>query len=223
MFPSLAAFAANASPVLTYVESREIPTNTTSPYNFTSVSLGAAASDRRVVVVVTGWRDGSTSSVPTSITIAGVSATIHASAAGVSGVTPSLVIASALVPAGTTGNIVVAYPNRQLGCILHVYTLTGYASATPVETDAAQANSATSISVDTNVEDGQVGLVASCQYHNGGTSNATWTNATQEAALVGSDANGTQSVARLASGNLTRTASWSVASRDLCIAAAVWA
>lgn len=97
---SSAASAAAAS--LSYITTVSDTANNTT-YTFSTTSIGAADSTRRVVVIAHWHRNTGADKTISSATIGGVSATIHVQATDIIGVG----IISALVPTGTTADIVV--------------------------------------------------------------------------------------------------------------------
>jgi hypothetical protein len=94
---------------------------TNDPYTFSAVDIGAAASDRIVVVGIV-WAYY-TSRDLSSVTIGGVSATI------VGGSTTGCAIAYAAVPTGTTANIVLDWPYSVDLVGIAVWRLVGAESA----------------------------------------------------------------------------------------------
>lgn len=102
--------------------------NTT--YTFASQNLGAAASDR-CIIITSSLRDSS-GFVVSSITVGGVTATItnnHFNSPEV-----NTVIAIAEVPTGTTGDVVVTMTGTTARCAVDMYRATGLASTTPTDT-----------------------------------------------------------------------------------------
>jgi hypothetical protein len=121
-----------SGPTLTYIGTTEL-TSDSDTYTFTNHDIGQPAADRLVIVVAT---EDATDANPafTSITIGGVAATKHVEQdeGGSSGT--NVAIASRLVAAGTTATIVLNTANPGSHASISVYTLTGYQSATPVDT-----------------------------------------------------------------------------------------
>lgn len=74
-------------------------------YTFSGRSLGVAAPDRTIVVGAVGA--GAAARTVSSVTVAGISATIQVQEGSATGATTCL--ATALVPTGTTGDIVVTF------------------------------------------------------------------------------------------------------------------
>lgn len=94
-------------------------TNDAAAYTFSSVDLGAAATDRTIIVHV---HQRNSISI-TAVSIGGVSATIDVAASGDNSGDHAIVRAA--VPTGTTGDIVVTLASVALGCVVHVYRVTG--------------------------------------------------------------------------------------------------
>lgn len=111
-------------------------------YTFTAQAIGAAAADRRIFVSATSSASSNNAAVST-ITIGGISATIHAQAQNTGNTRNGVVaIASAIVPSGTTADVVVTHTTDVgvlLGCHVSVYRATGLVSGTPVDTATANA------------------------------------------------------------------------------------
>jgi len=80
-------------------------TGTDNQSNFAFGSFGTEGADRRLVAIILG-RDSASAYTCTGVTIGGVAATVHADCGGVSQQT-SMVIASAIVPTGASGSVVV--------------------------------------------------------------------------------------------------------------------
>jgi hypothetical protein len=156
-------------------------------YTFAGLSFGAVVSNRLIVAVVhTVYNGGGTPSV-SSITIGGVSATVlHAT-----GTNMGVALAYAVVPTGTTGDIVVT---------LGWWRLTNLDSTTPVDTDvpAGGADSARSATLDFSL--GGVGVIGAST----GNASMTWATATErfdtqiEAATTYSGADYTSATAQSA-------------------------
>jgi len=95
-------------------------------FTFSSQNLGVASADRRIVVTMRGRKlAGGTVS---SATIGGVAATIHINRDQASG---STAIISAIVPTGTTGDIVINWSQSQAVTIISAYSIKGETSSTP--------------------------------------------------------------------------------------------
>jgi hypothetical protein len=106
-------------------ETRQASSLTT--FTFSSLSFGDAASDRYIFV----WIGSSGSNFPLpTVTIGGVTATHLYNVNG----NPSLALYGALVPMGTTGNVVVTFSATQSFCSCSVYRLTGLTSLSAMAT-----------------------------------------------------------------------------------------
>jgi hypothetical protein len=121
-------------------------------YTFSNNTLGTPTSDRLVVVAL--HRDGSSATQVNSCTIGGVSATVL-NATG----SASCALAWAVVPNGATGDIVVTFNNTSGRCFIGVWTITGYDSATPIDTAAVNAATATTHTVNLDLPEFGVGIV----------------------------------------------------------------
>lgn len=103
-----------------------------SPNTFTSVALGTPSPDRLILLGI-GVSSGSGMSI-TSVTIGGVTATQLTEAHGAGGISA---LYAALVPTGTTGNIVVTTPYTPGTIGFKVWDIKNYNSATPTNTYTA--------------------------------------------------------------------------------------
>lgn len=104
----------------------------TGTYTFTAASLGTAANNRYIVIVAYGDVPSGTSF--TSITVQGITATISVQANGT--LQPNA-IAIALVPTGTTGDVVVTFSTTQNRAGIDIYRLVDLASGTAFNTASA--------------------------------------------------------------------------------------
>lgn len=154
-----------------------------SSYTFSGLSLGAAASDRRIIVSAHSRESSAgVTSLPTAVTIGGVSAakiveqTILDSPG--SNVSSGVALWWAAVPTGATGDVVVTYDGSQLRGAVSVYRLTG-AEGTVADTatdsvDGGNSVSTTLLVPTTAVHAGVVSVAGA-----GGT--AAWTGPTEDA------------------------------------------
>lgn len=107
-----------------------------STYTFSSTSIGAASVSRLVVVTV-GFCDRiGTGRTISSATIGGVTATINTQINDAASTAPGVGIVSAVVPTGTTGDVVINFSGLVHGCGIGVFTLYDLISATPTDTDS---------------------------------------------------------------------------------------
>ena len=88
----------------------------TTTYTFSSQSLGAAASNRRIIIAVAG--DGTTTAIVSTLTVAGISAV---KIAATQNVDTQVEIWIAEVPTGATGDVVVTFAGAKARCGIGVY------------------------------------------------------------------------------------------------------
>lgn len=111
--------------------SNDVTSDTT--HTFAGQSIGVAAASRRIIVTIHAEETGAGASTPiTSVTIAGVTATIHITERD-AGNGDICAIASAAVPTGTTGSIVIVFPNT-VRCYIAVYRALFVSNSTPYAT-----------------------------------------------------------------------------------------
>lgn len=154
----------------THVDSSSTTTGS-SAFTFSSQSIGAApgGGETRLVVVAIGVVDNSKSMAISSVTIGGVTATIHANGTDtVSGSRSRAAIASAVVPSGTTADVVVNMTTNCTGMAIDVYRIMNPTSTTPADTLATGGNSPSGT---IDVPAGGI-LIAAAQAINAGT--GTW-------------------------------------------------
>jgi hypothetical protein len=139
----LIGFAAKRTlPTINYVI-KSFDTTNASSYSYSSLSIGAASSDRLVIAVMTN-HNGSSTAVRTlsSCTIGGISATVAGTGGeGVAGGSSvGWGVAHLLVAAGTTATIDFTLSGGASNCLCSVYTVTGWTSQAPtVYSDTARA------------------------------------------------------------------------------------
>jgi hypothetical protein len=120
--------AGGSGTVLTYLGNYVQETGPQDPVTYTGVDFGTEAADRYIIVAIGQRNDSRTF---TSVTIGGVTATILVQ--NVDGNT-SAGIAIAAVPTGTSGDVVVNLNGTADSHYLGVWSATGLASPTPVDT-----------------------------------------------------------------------------------------
>jgi len=191
-------------------------------YTFAAMAIGAASANRLVIALLFSHDGaGTAGDAPTSVTIGGVTATIHVSGVGTGANECSASVCSALVPTGTTADVVATWPDARTRAGCGVYTLTDYGSATPVATASAIDDPNTAVSVSLTVTAIQVGVVGSTS-NPGASTTCTWTNATENFDSVMEAGFGSCSSAAVAAGfSGTVTATWAN-SGAVAIAGAVW-
>lgn len=134
-----------ANPAMTYVTATTSTTDT-STYTFSAVSIGAEASNRKVIVVFA--LNASPAVSFSSATIGGVSATsIVTAASGFS--LCGIIIAD--VPTGTTGDVVITLSGTALRCGIAVYRVVDLNSSTAHATTTDTTASAGVLSATLNV------------------------------------------------------------------------
>lgn len=97
-------------------------------YTFTAQDIGTASSDRRVVVGVTFYVNSGSQSV-SSVTIGGVSASALYDPGAVAATAEGVAFWSAIVPTGTTGDIVINFSSAPLRIGIGVWAVTAASSA----------------------------------------------------------------------------------------------
>lgn len=133
-----AAGAAAPVPSIAFRAGYSDATNASS-YTFTACDIGAvpAAGETREVFVSIEWYQGGTASrTLSSVTIGGVSATLET--AFNNGVLQAMCVARAVVPTGTTGDVVVTFSNTVFSCSIATYRVMNRASASAA-TDSGSA------------------------------------------------------------------------------------
>lgn len=96
-----------------------------SSYTLSAVPIGTASSSRYVVIAMSAKFLGTTAASISTLTIGGVSATIVTTATGTGSNIATTTLAYALVPTGTTADIVVTYSRAALRCAAAVWTISG--------------------------------------------------------------------------------------------------
>lgn len=105
-------------------------------YTFSAVPFGDASAKRRLIIAVHG--NFSTGRSLNSVTAGGVPASIDFNPLPDYGV--GLAWCSAVVPSGTSGNVVVTFNASQLRCLIAVYALYGSKATGPFHANYSTAN-----------------------------------------------------------------------------------
>lgn len=129
-----------AKPPATYAYVTRVNDNTRgqTSYTFTSASLGAAASNRVIVVTIYGRASTSSGRSVSAVTIGGVSATQAVTETANNNFMTAIWYAA--VPSGTTGNIVVTWSGGNMeNTVVDIHRTTGISGA-PVDTDTSAVN-----------------------------------------------------------------------------------
>jgi hypothetical protein len=102
---------------------------------FSDVDLGTPNTFRHIIVCITSDR-GTDNRVPTTVTIGGVSATLHIVQRDTSdGRENASAVASAIVPSSTSGSIEIGFSGIVSGCAISVFSvIRGNSNITPVQT-----------------------------------------------------------------------------------------
>jgi hypothetical protein len=146
-------------------------------YTFPAQNFGSPATDRVILLTLMTRSTLSTELLFNSVTIGGVLATIHIQRT-TGGLNPSATaIVSALVPAGTTGDIVVTMNRSTIRMQLGVYRVTGLIDHTTAYDSASDVASPITASLDVPAG----GFIVGCVCSSGNSSfTITWVNLIQD-------------------------------------------
>jgi len=151
-------------------------TSDAASYTFTSENFGAANAARRILISAqTVHTAAAAFSCLGTTSIGGITATVHTGAeishqpGGSGAVAAHTCWFSAVVPTGTTGNVVVNYSESTFRCIIGVYRVVGLVNGSPT---TEQTSSASPGSLTLNIPANGFGVGALCS--NTGTTTA-WT------------------------------------------------
>lgn len=194
--------------------STAVDANALTEYTYAGQGIGTAAANRKVVVAAAIISSTSVVRTVSAMTIGGVSATLVKQVNAASGNYPSLEIWQAVVPTGTTGDIVVTWSGDAARCGIGVWAVYGAKSAAH-DTGFSTASPLTDSLI---IPSGGVGLGAAMS---GGGATFLWENMTEQydatiaAATTHSGADtdtaGTQTITATLSGGteqLMALASW---------------
>ena len=182
-----------------------------SPQTFTSVSFGAAASDRLIFVSAEYY---SVTAVITAMTIGGVSATKDTGSYATDGSNGSLGWWWALVPTGTTGNIVVTSSSPPADTVaISVYRVVGANTTTPVSSSTISSGTNITLTVPTSPANGAMIVASDAWGFSAAPALSGWTGVTSDGggtwSNINSFANGNLQVASTTStGSITATATF---------------
>jgi hypothetical protein len=168
-FPAVSIITRNST-----VETANIGAST---HTTAAMSIGTASSTRRVIALITG-NSASNSRAVDSVTIGGVSATIHTQVTSSSSGSTLTCIASATVTTGTTASVVVNYNGTMSHVSVHVTSIDNLNSTTPTYANSVSGTTALSRSltdVSWNADGFSVGVVCL-----GLTPSITWTGSLVE-------------------------------------------
>lgn len=177
-------------------------------YTFSAQDIGAAASDRYVVVGIAARGQASISSV----TIGGVSATKIKE----QGNTDVAGLYIAAVPSGTTGDVVVTLPGAGLRAAIGVWALYGLSGSGAAETTASSTSDPATLSLTTSPNAIVIGLA-----YNDSALSFSWVGLTEnfDTAIAASNAYSGASVSA-SGGALTITATMGGAGNHAAVSAA---
>ena len=160
-----------------------VKSNDATSYTFSSVSFGAEASNRSIVVGIGAGRASSGARNVNSVTIGGVTATkaIEKDSPAATGSNVAA-IAFAKVPTGTSGDIVVTFNGTMARCGIGVWSATDLGGVIDTDGDADDANADL-----TSTLTGSEGAVAFYHlYDEGAFTSASFSNATERYETVSS-------------------------------------
>jgi len=224
MLTPLIGFGAGGAGLELIFRSSAVSGANNATYTFSAMAIGAAAADRLVIAVVASHDSADTAGeAPTSVTIGGVTATLHVHAVGTGTNEGSVTICSAIVPTGTTADVVATWAAARVRAGAGLYTLANYAGATPVATNQNTATvDSTTIAIDLTVAFDQIGVVGATS-RSATASTVTWTNAAEDfdVAMEASESSISGAHVAAGSGAVTVTATMSNTGSP-CIAGAVW-
>ena len=146
-----------------------------SSYTFTAEPIGAADANRRVVVAI-GYAAASGGRTLSSVTIGGVTASVDADPGAITG-NRRIYLVSAVVPTGTTANVVITLSNTVTRIGIGVWTLDNMA---PTGQTAAVLNASSgTLTVTTATDEGVICFGYASNGVSATPSDTTWTDATE--------------------------------------------
>ena len=174
LFPIIPA---SVDPITKSATANAVDTGTATNYTFSSQAIGTADAARVVVVCVSGYSSTQDNTI-SSLTIGGVSAALVVNAGVGDSAEFMNEIWAAVVPTGTTGDVVVNNNNSCLRQSISVYALYGASGATAsyTQTDATQTAPSATISVPS----GGVLIGATSGNTSSSPKTFTWTNLTED-------------------------------------------
>lgn len=170
------ATAAATSATSTYIGNTSDTTDQTT-YSFAGASIGTASSDRLVVCGFTARANAART--VSSVTIAGVSATLVGTAIDAGAGADLATMWIAAVPTGTTGTISITFSAAMLRCNVGVWTITGGGSATPTSTQTDNTVSSNVLSVSSDCPANGCIIAVSENGQGSGSATATWAGVTE--------------------------------------------
>jgi len=158
----------------------EDATNATT-YTPAAFAIGDAAADRRIFAII-HWAEGGTHRTLSTVTLGGVSVTIHAQAGHSGGSTGlGVAIVSALIPSGTTATRSFTFSAGVTGYSFAAISTLGMNRSTPFDTDTAENQVTTAdLTSNTNVDVGGLIIAAMTGSTNAVNDTVIWTGATEQ-------------------------------------------
>lgn len=180
-----------------------------------TVTTGGADTNRRVVVVI-HWEETTIHRTLSSISIGGVSATIHNQQGNSGGTTGfGVAIASAIVPTGTTATVALVMSAAVTTVVASAWRLINYSTLTDSD---GNANSGSSNNISLTVSTAAGGVIVAGYTGSTGTGNTgvTWTNATEryDSGGIGVIRKSAADVTGLSAGTLTVSATQGIISNS---------
>lgn len=143
-------------------------------YTFAALSFGAAAGNRLVIAGISG--QNSSARTISSVTIGGVAATQLVTTINGASVFNRVALYAALVPTGTTGDVVVTFSGSCFRAACAVWRATNVFSLTPVST-GSDTNDPSTANLSVVAKGIAVGFAS--EYVNGAATSYSWTNLTE--------------------------------------------
>jgi hypothetical protein len=176
IFTNFNISTANAIVDLSFLQATSDATDLTT-YTFASQNLGTAAADRVIIVTMATRKAGTAALTFDSVTIGGVSATINIQRQYAPANTSVAAIASAVVPTGTTGDIVITMSATVLRMQIGVSRVTGVADHTTMYDSGGDDINPIAVSLNIPAGGFAVGAVVAGAVNNA--NNWTWANLTE--------------------------------------------
>jgi len=145
-----------------------------SSYTCAACNIGAAASDRYIIVVVHTRDSGTAAKTLNSVTVGGVQATILSQVQSASTNSNIAGLAIVRMPTGTTADITITFSEVMLRAAISVYRVTGISAATPYDLVTSTASNPSG-TIDVPAGGFAIGVANS-----GANTTASWTGLTED-------------------------------------------
>lgn len=183
-FPFTATGTVAAPVVSSFLSGNDLVDNASASKTWAGLSLGTAASDRKIIVGVTR-RIGTGTLVINTLTVGGVSATRIATFNIASGY--QIEFWGAAVPTGTTGDVVVNVAEAGVGRIsVILWRTTGVQSFTATDSKTDNTISSRTLAVSLNVSANGAGFAAT-YFNQGNLATTVWSGLTERYSTASSD------------------------------------